>query len=161
MAAVLSDSRRLTMDTVATEAGVCRNIETLMYVLSDWHAVSPRAREMRFDISNQTVGRHRLLWLLRPLTDVLRRSEQSPSLYVPTVSVHTRPIELSGAHRVPVSRARLGRSWTGTVGTCRDDYYSERLATSGDGYSSHESRCPPKYWLHVSNRVPRALGLTA
>ena len=58
-------------------------------------------------------------------------------------------------------RARLGLERTGTVRTCRDDYYSERLATSGDGYSGHESRCPPKYWIHVSNHVPRALGLTA
>ena len=60
-----------------------------------------------------------------------------------------------------VESASLGLERTGTVRTCRDDYYSERLATSGDGYSGHESRCPPKYWIHVSNHVPRALGLTA
>ena len=76
MATVLSASPRLVMDTVATEAGVCRNIETLMYVLSDRHAVSPRARHMRFDLNIQTVGRHQFLWLPYPWPDVARRSEQ-------------------------------------------------------------------------------------
>ena len=76
MAAVLSASRRLTMNTVATEAGVCRKIETLMYVLSDRHAVSPRAREMRFDLSILFFGGHRLLSLLNPWPDMPGRSEQ-------------------------------------------------------------------------------------
>ena len=51
MSTVLSVSPRLVMDTVATEAGVCRNIETLMYILSDRHAVRARERAICVSIS--------------------------------------------------------------------------------------------------------------
>ena len=84
-------------------------------------------------------------------------------LYVQKTCLSTR-ITLFMARRRPralsrllcgvrVSRARLGRVRTESVGTCRYGYCSERLATSGHGYSSHRSWYLPKVWMLRSNRV--------